>query len=224
MLTALDTAPSDNLIKLAQADGREEIAEVHWYEATGAQGVQVHLDPPVDRRQSGVTSLPVVRLHRMAVPASVAVFWNAFAASVGGVEDERFYEAFCFGDNEELANSLGELVLRGTKRATAGAVWYFEAEGKRLPVAGDLSVVTDWSGKPLCVIETQSVEVVPFSEVSAEFAATEGEGDGSLSFWQAAHREFFGRECTVAGREFSESMLVACERFRVLYQEPTRAD
>jgi uncharacterized protein YhfF len=164
-----------------------------------------------------------VRLHRMTVPARVAKFWNAFAASVGGVEEKRFYEAFSFGDNEELANSLAALVLQGTKRATAGAVWHFEAEGKRLPVAADLSVVTNWSGEPLCVIETQSVEVVPFNQVSAEFAATEGEGDGSLSYWQAAHREFFGRECVAAGREFSENMLVACERFKVVYREAASA-
>ena len=159
----------------------------------------------------------------MTIPQHVAEFWNTFAASVGGVDDTRFYEAFSFGDSEDLANSLAELVLQGTKRATAGAVWHFEAEGKPLPVRGDLSVVTDGSGRPLCVIETQSVEVVPFSEVSAEFAAIEGEGDGSLAFWREAHREFFGRECARAGREFSESMLVACERFKVVYQEPARA-
>ncbi len=157
----------------------------------------------------------------MTIPAHVAEFWNAFAASVGGVDDRRFYEAFCFGDGEALANSLAELVLRGTKRATAGSVWSFEAEAKRPPVPGDLSVVTRWGGKPLCVIETLTVEVVPFSEVSAEFAATEGEGDGSLSFWRAAHREFFTRECAVAGREFTEGMLVACERFEVVYPVST---
>ncbi|MBI3231386.1 MAG: ASCH domain-containing protein, partial [Burkholderiales bacterium] len=117
----------------------------------------------------------------MNVPAHVSEFWNTFAASVGGVDDKLFYEDFSFGDNEQLANSLAELVLQGTKRATAGLFWRFEAEGKRLPVAGDLSIVTNWAGKPLCVIETESVEVVPFNQVSAEFAATEGEGDGSLS-------------------------------------------
>jgi uncharacterized protein YhfF len=159
----------------------------------------------------------------MSIPAHVAEFWNAFAGSVGGVHEQRFYEAFSFGDGEELANSLAELVLQGTKRATAGAVWNFEAEGKKLPVPGDLSIVTNWAGKPLCIIETQSVEVMPFIEVSAEFAATEGEGDGSLAFWRAAHREFFTRECTAAGRQFSENMLVACERFRVVYREPASA-
>jgi uncharacterized protein YhfF len=153
----------------------------------------------------------------MAIPSHLTEFWNGFARAVGGVDDERFCEAFFFADSEELANELGELVLRGVKRATAGSVWSYAFEGKRLPQPGDLSIVTNWSGQPLCVIETRSVDVVPFNEVDAEFAATEGEGDGSLAFWQQAHRAYFSRECARAGREFTESMLIACERFEVVY-------
>lgn len=159
----------------------------------------------------------------MPVPLRFASFWSAFAKSRAGASEERFYEAFFFGDSEQLANELAELVLRGTKRATTGAVWSYEAEGKRLPQPGDLSIVTDWSGRPLCVIETQSVEVVPFWGVTAEFAATEGEGDGSLSFWRKVHRAFFTRECVSAGREFTETMLVACERFEVVYHPTSSA-
>jgi uncharacterized protein YhfF len=159
----------------------------------------------------------------MHIPSHLAPFWKEFSESTSEADDERFYEAFFFGDSEELANDLAELVLRGTKRATAGAVWYYEAKGKRLPQPGDLSIVTNWSGDPLGIIETQSVEVVPFHEVTAEFAATEGEGDGSLSFWREAHKEFFTRECASAGRAFSENMLIACERFTLVYRAATSA-
>lgn len=149
---------------------------------------------------------------------AVAEFWNAYAKSVGGVDETRFYEAFFFADSEELANALAQLVLAGTKRATAGSVWSYEAEGKRLPVLGDLSVVTDWAGTPKCIIETVAVDIVPFNQVTAEFAATEGEGDGSLEYWRDAHRQFFTRECALHGRPFAEDMLVACERFEVVFQ------
>jgi uncharacterized protein YhfF len=159
----------------------------------------------------------------MPVPVHLAAFWSDFAMSTGKANEERFYEAFFFGDSEELANELADLVLRGAKRATAGSVWSYEAEGKRLPQPGDLSIVTTWSGQPLCVIETQTVEVVRFTEVTAEFASTEGEGDGSLSFWQEAHRQYFTRECARAGREFTENMLVACECFKVVHRPPTSA-
>lgn len=154
----------------------------------------------------------------MPIPSNIASFWNAFTAAVSGVDDARFYEAFSFGDDESMANELAELVLRGTKRATTAAVWTFDAEGKRLPAPGDLSVVTNGSGQPLCIIETRAVDVMPFHAVKPEFAAVEGEGDGSLAFWQSVHRDFFTRECVRAGRSFTDDMLVACERFDVVYR------
>lgn len=159
----------------------------------------------------------------MPIPEHLSAFWHEFVAASGGADEGRFYGSFFFGDSEELAKELAELVLRGAKRATAGAHWAYEAEGQRLPEPGDLSIVTDWFGQPQCVIETQSVEVVAFHEVTAEFAATEGEGDGSLAFWRQAHREFFSRECTAAGREFTESMRVVCERFELRYRFSARA-
>jgi uncharacterized protein YhfF len=153
----------------------------------------------------------------MSVPSAVAAFWSEFSRQVGGVDDALFYEAFHFGDSEALAQELAELVLAGTKRATAGAVWAFEAAGKRLPRPGDLSVVTTWSGRPLCVIRTTQVELMPFDRVTAEFAAIEGEGDGSLDFWRRSHTAYFGRECARVGRVFSVHMPVCCERFELVY-------
>ena len=150
------------------------------------------------------------------IPPHVADFWSAYPEA----DESRFYEAFCFGDSEELADSLAKLVLSGAKRATAGAVWSYEARGQRLPRPSDLSVVTDWARTPLCIIETLAVEIVPFSQVTAEFAAAEGEGDGSLAYWRAAHRAYFGRECARLGRDFTEDMPVACERFRVMSRPP----
>src|SRR5687768_5227063 len=104
-----------------------------------------------------------------------------------------------------------------SKRATAGLLWTFESENKPLPKAGDLSVVTLFSGRPVCVIETTSIQIVSFSEVSADFAATEGEGDGSLPYWQQAHLAFFGRECQRLRRAFSISAPVVCETFAVVH-------
>jgi len=153
----------------------------------------------------------------MHIPVAIAEFWRRFDADAGSIDPTRFYEAFHFGDNEEMANSLAHLVLQGTKRATAGSLWSFEHEGKALPQPGDFSVVTSWTGSPLCVIETVRVDIVPFNEVTAEFAAVEGEGDGSLEFWRQEHVSSFSRECVRIGRAFNENMLVACERFRVVF-------
>lgn len=155
-----------------------------------------------------------------SLPPEVLPFWNAFLASKPAYRDSRFYESFCFADSEAVSEELAALVLSGVKRATAALVWALEAQGKEPPQPGDLSVVTDWSGKPLCVIETQSTEAVAFEEVTAEFAATEGEGDKSLEFWRKEHWLYFSRECNQIGREPTTQMPVLCEKFEVVYQPP----
>lgn len=78
-------------------------------------------------------------------------------------------------------------------------------------------IVTNWRGTPQCVIETRSISVVPFEEVSAQFAAVEGEGDATLEYWRRVHWEYFGRECGRIGRAQSSTMPVLCEKFEVVY-------
>ena len=92
------------------------------------------------------------------------------------------------------------------------------ARARSPPKPGSLSVVTYWDGKPACVIETLAIEVLPFEQVSAEFAAAEGEGDGSLSYWRRVHWDYFGRECARVGRAPSLVMPVVCERFGVIHK------
>lgn len=155
------------------------------------------------------------------VPDAILPFWRAFCATISPDLMPRFYEAFHFADTEAAANELAELALRGTKRATAGLLWAFEAVGTRLPARGDLSVVTDWRGTPVCVIETVDVAIVPFDQVTEQFAATEGEGDGSLRYWREAHWASFTRECQRIGRTPTPEMPVVCEEFRVVYRRQT---
>jgi uncharacterized protein YhfF len=94
-----------------------------------------------------------------------------------------------FSVSEESANELLGLVLSGKKRATSGSVDGCRLSGQRPPRQGDLSVVTDWAGNPRCVIETESVTVLPFDEFPFERAALEGE-DGHNESWRKNHRAF----------------------------------
>ncbi|MCE2646940.1 MAG: ASCH domain-containing protein [Burkholderiaceae bacterium] len=143
-------------------------------------------------------------------------FWEEFKNRATESSELSLYESFYFGDSAEMARELGELVVSGKKKATASSAWAFEAEGRAPPKVGDLSLVTDWTGNPMCIIETTSIEQVSFKEVSEEFAREEGEGDGSLEFWREAHTAFFERDCQRMGRQFHREMPVVCERFRVV--------
>ena len=63
----------------------------------------------------------------------------------------------------------------------------------------------------------QEVEEAAFSDVSAEFAHAEGEGDRTLEWWRKAHWAYFSRECAGVGIEPSEDMVLVLERFQVVH-------
>jgi len=130
--------------------------------------------------------------------------------------------AWAFGATPEQADELLALVLSGTKTATAGALWDYEAEGEELPTTGVLGIVTDGRGVPRALVVTTQVEIVPFDEVSAEHAYLEGEGDRSLATWREVHERFFTQHA-VHSHGFSRDMPVVLQRFAVLHSQ-TSAD
>ncbi len=125
--------------------------------------------------------------------------------------------AWSFGDNPALADELLGLVLDGRKRATATAMAELETTGEPRPVPGDLSILLDGAGHPRALIRTTDVDVVPFDEVTEEFAALEAEGDGSLAFWREGHERYFRRVLAVTEAAVGPDLLVVCERFELLY-------
>lgn len=148
---------------------------------------------------------------------TVAAFWQRFLEETGRPADTRYVDAFYFDLTRETAQALAALVLSGQKRATCSSVLSYDAKkGERIPQAGDLSVITDFDGVPLCVIETTAVTVLPFCQVTWEMCSREGE-DASLASWQASHTHFFTEEGKALGYAFAPDMPVAFEDFRVVY-------
>jgi uncharacterized protein YhfF len=122
-----------------------------------------------------------------------------------------------YGDSEELSNQLLDLIRSGRKRAGTGLLWAYEHDGQHIAHAGDIEIVVDHLNALAMVTKVVSSEVVEFKQVTAEYAALEGEGDGSLAYWRQAHWSFFGRECRRIDRVPTESMPVICCVFEVLH-------
>jgi len=161
-----------------------------------------------------MTELPPV--DRPAVEA----FW-ARCAAAGAVADGTplALEVDPFGDSVELADELIDLVVHGPKRATAGAVADYEADGLPLPQVGDLSIATDGAGRPRSVLRTTDVRVGPLSSVDDAFAWDEGEGDRSRAMWLDDHQEFFRRYLPTIGVEYHDDLPTVFQRFEVAYSE-----
>lgn len=152
----------------------------------------------------------------MTLTPQITKYWEAYLVQHPEAAD-RFDSAWAFGDNPRLADELLALVLSGIKTGTAQNYELIEAKGLPLPFIGGLSVLLDSEGQPRAIIETTQVEVVPFNEVTAEFAYSEGEDDRSLESWRHEHEVFFTRELESEGKAFDPDMRVICENFRLVH-------
>lgn len=107
--------------------------------------------------------------------------------------------------SEGMQERLAALVIAGRKRAT---VWDGREENPTVP---GMRWAVMAAGRAVAVIETVAVGRRRFDEIDAAFAALEGEGDGSLAFWQAAHEDYFRK----AGF-FAPEMDLWWEEFRLV--------
>src|SRR6266852_1100507 len=158
-------------------------------------------------------------------------YWTQFVQSSSSWSERprTYYEAFRFGSGATLgapqaevsrvATVVGALVVAGTKTSTASLLWFYEAEGKRPPKVGDLCIVLDGHDRPVCIIETTEVKIVPFDEmVDEQFAYEGGEGDRTLESWRRMYGKVISAQCGRIKREPTQNVPLVCERFRVIYK------
>ena len=163
---------------------------------------------------------------------AIAEFWEVARGHAGvgdlsqvtgpGVAASTPPPAWSFGDDPVLADQLLALVLDGIKTGTSTAEASFDLHHEAMPAVGDLSILLDGAGWPRALIRTTSVETVPFGEVSADFAAAEGEDDRSLASWRHEHEVYFRRVLEGTGVEFGPGLPVVTERFEVVHAVPAR--
>ena len=120
-------------------------------------------------------------------------FWQKFCHS-SGTSSETPYQVWYFGNTSKMADELAELVISGKKRATASLVEFNKIHPEVAPINNGYSIVTNFEGNPLCVIQTTEIRHLPFNKVDAKFAFDEGEGDQTLEDWREGHWRYFTKE------------------------------
>lgn len=145
---------------------------------------------------------------------AIEAYWEKFLKETG--RPDQAYTYWHFELTEKLANQLAEFVVRGQKKATASSLYSFEYGDDPMPQVGDLSVITNWIGEPQCIIETTSIQVIPFQDITFELASLEGE-DEHLESWREGHIRYYEKICKSLGKEFTWEMPVVFEQFKVIY-------
>lgn len=217
-----DVADAADTVAVAVAQRTEPVDVSEPADVTGpAEGAVADAGLPYEEAE-----IELERIEKATeLDDEIAEFWESARiqaglgriAVVGGltVAEGVAPVAWSFGDTPELADELLTLVLDGTKTATSSALSEYDDEDAPLPREGDLSIVVDGAGHPKALIRTTEVAVVPFGEVTEEFATAEGEGPRTLESWRTEHTAFFRRALGL--ETVPEDFMVVTERFELLY-------
>ncbi len=143
--------------------------------------------------------------------SNVEKYWEDYCKLVNE-PNLKYREAFQFGASPDW---LADLVVEGKKVATTSGLIFYDLDDIEIPKVEEYSIVLNSKDEPVAIIKNTKVEIVPFNEVSEEFALSEGEGD--FEFWWNAHVEFFESNTKEYNIEYREDMLVVCESFKKVF-------
>jgi uncharacterized protein YhfF len=147
------------------------------------------------------------------------------------MEDPRSFRGMqvCgFGHpGSDLRRELVDLVLAGTKRATAGLLVEFELDGDTIPYPGLREAVIGADGRFVGVIQTTDCQVLGMADVDDDFARAEGEGFADAAEWRAAHERYFRgyldelrERLGDRGWTLGDDTMIVCQRFELVERFP----
>lgn len=140
----------------------------------------------------------------------------------------RGLQVIGFADSgSDLRRELVDLVLAGTKTATAGLMVEMELDNETVPVPGMREAVIDADGRFVAEIETTDCQVLRMADVDDAFAREEGEGFTDAADWRTAHEGYFGSYLDELRTRMGDpdwalddDTLIVCQRFRLVERYP----
>lgn len=148
---------------------------------------------------------------------SIDEYWNKFLKETGRDPEEKCAGDLVFEAKGFVGDELLALVLSGKKTAIFSSFAAYHIDMEPLPIAGELYVVLDRQNNPKCIIELDSVSVIPFNEVTWGMAQKEGE-DENLEAWKEKFQEYLEDEGSIVGFEFTPDIKLVFQVFHVAYQ------
>ena len=96
-----------------------------------------------------------------------------------------------FGTPGKSRETLVNLVLHGSKRATAGLVDDYAKENEPVEHVGEFLAMVDNDGVHVGTLRVTRVEILRFADVPGEFALAEAEGDLNAADFRASHLAYW---------------------------------
>jgi len=138
------------------------------------------------------------------------LYWDAFW---NDKEQPQLVDAWQFGVDPD---GLAQMVIDGRKTTTSSSHARYIAKGWPIPVVGAHSIILNSQDEPVAIIKVIDVQIVPMDEVSIRYMRNEGDCGLDGENWWSIHEEFFTELLAEIGMDFSNDMLVICERFELV--------
>src|SRR5215204_3451753 len=99
--------------------------------------------------------------------SKIETFWQDYISTISEADRKNAlaYLVDDFADTPKAATKVGKLVRDGIKTTTSSLLWGLEHGGEPLPKVGEIDLIVDGNGEPLCIIELTEVEIKPFNAV-----------------------------------------------------------
>ena len=144
-------------------------------------------------------------------------YWNSFLEKTNRDKEEKCSGDLFFEGKNFINAELNSIVLAGQKTAFFTTLATFTIDGEPLPVSGELYILVDNQNKPLCVLEMESVNIIPFNEVTWDMAQKEGECS-TFGEWKEKMQEYIEDEAAIYGYEFTPDIRLVYQTFKVIYK------
>lgn len=144
-------------------------------------------------------------------------YWNNFLEKTNRDKEEKCAGDLFFEGKNFINAELNSIVLAGQKTAFFTTLATFTIDGEPLPVSGELYILVDNQNKPLCVLEMESVNIIPFNEVTWDMAQKECECS-TFGEWKEKMQEYIEDEGHVLGFDYSEDIKLVFQTFKVIYK------
>lgn len=137
-------------------------------------------------------------------------FFADFLKRTGKPADTKMAGTLCFGMDAAAADRAAQRIQSGEKRAMIYPAQGYRAAMHARPAIGDLNVVVDWNGNPVCVIENTHVGALTVGAVTEDKIAMLAE-DTSVDVWI---EDVIKREIEELGEHMHAQTPLIIEEFR----------
>ena len=150
--------------------------------------------------------------------SNVEQFWSAAQATLpaGGLGDD--YTVRQIGVGVEMTRTILDVILAGEKTGSSPLPWLYERGADVEPMIGEFIVLVNGHGEPEAIVQTTSVEMVPFGKIELHHLDGEGPAMRDVEKWSSFHANYWAPKLEPFGLQPTDEMPVAIQRFGLVYR------